>query len=71
MRYRIEPPGWRIAGGSEFLPAGTIVDTADPNCPAKELTPPINARALDQAAWQALLEAYGSEHKHLLGGGWQ
>ena len=71
MRYRIEPPGWRIAGGNKFLPAGTIVDTSDPDCPAKGLTPPINARALDQGAWEALLTAYGSEHRHLLGGGWQ
>ena len=36
MRYRIEPPGWPVAG--VLLPAGTIIDTSDPDCLAKDQT---------------------------------
>jgi hypothetical protein len=68
MRYRIEPPGWPVAGA--LLPAGTIVDTSDPDCLVKGLTPPLNSQALDEEAWRALLAAY-PDHRHLLGGGWQ
>jgi len=69
MRYRIQPPGWPIAGGNRFLTAGTIVDTDDPNCPARDLAIPINAQCLDEESWLEQLRLYG-DHKHLLGGGW-
>jgi len=65
MKYRVEPPGWRVAG--VLIPSGTIVE--DQNW-AKGLTIPINATPLDQEAWEAQLKAY-PDHKHLLGGGWQ
>jgi len=69
VKYRIEPPGWRVAG--VLLPAGTIINTDDADCIAKELTIPINATPLDQAAWDAQLAAYGEEYRHLLRGGWR
>jgi hypothetical protein len=65
MRYQITAD-WPKAG----LKAGEIIDTADPNCPAKGLTIPINARCLDAESWEAQLRAY-PDQKHLLGGGWQ
>jgi hypothetical protein len=69
MKFRITRD-WPIAGGRKFLPAGTIVDTSDPKCPAKGLTIPINATCLDEESWRTQLALYGEQHKHLLGGGW-
>ena len=67
MRFQLTAD-WNITG--VLLPAGTIIDTTDPNCPAKDLTIPINARCLDAESWQAQLAAY-PDAKHLLGGAWQ
>jgi hypothetical protein len=52
------------------LKAGAVVDTSEPDCPAKDLTIPLSARPLDEAAWQAQVAAY-PDHRYLLGGGWQ
>ena len=70
MKFRIEPPGWPLAGGNRFVPSGTVFDFAIPE--HKELAQgliPINATCLDQEAWEAQLAAY-PDHRHLLGGGW-
>ena len=66
MRYQIIAD-WAIAGG--LLKAGAIIDTADSNCPARDLTIPITARCLDQESWDAQVAAY-PDQKHLLGGAW-
>ena len=71
MKFRVEPPGWPLAGGARFVAAGTVFDFANPE--QKELAQgmiPLNAQPLDQEAWEEQLRLY-PDHKHLLGGGWQ
>jgi len=67
MRFQITAD-WALAG--VLLPAGTIIDTADPDCPAKGLTIPLTATPLDQESWEEQLRLY-PDHRHLLRGAWQ
>jgi len=71
MKFRVEPPGWPLAGGARFVPPGTIFDFAIPEQKAlAQGLIPINATPLDAEAHEAQLRAY-PEHRHLLGGGWE
>jgi hypothetical protein len=72
MRYQITGAGWRV--GQYLIPSGTVINTRATDrwsLFARGRTPPINSTPLDQEAWEAQLAAYGAEHRHLLGGGWQ
>ena len=59
MKYLLYGHGWPI--GSALIPLGTII-SMPPNDDWSRLaagrTPPINAQALDQEAWDALVAAY-------------
>lgn len=69
MKFQITGQGWPLQGGAALAPPGTIIDSASNDhfsLYARGLTPPINATALDNEAWQAQLAAY-PEHRHLLG----
>jgi hypothetical protein len=46
---------WPIAGGARLLPAGTILDSNDPDWPRP---PPLNARSLDDASALEMCMAY-------------
>jgi hypothetical protein len=79
MRYAIGAGGWPV--GQYLIPAGTLIDTSatddwsrlaasinsrgDPWDRVIGHTPPMNAVALDQAAWNAMASAYPG-YRHLL-----
>jgi hypothetical protein len=59
MRWQLAQYGWPINGGQHYVPAGTIIDERlmwdAHNIPLP--TPlPINARALDQGAYERMLQ---------------
>ena len=58
---------WPCAGGALLVPAGTVIDGNDPKWNGTSLpTPmPLNAKALDQDAYDALCVWY-QDHLYLL-----
>jgi hypothetical protein len=74
MKFQITGKGWALSGGTWIVPSGTIINSASDDVwsvRARGQTIPINAVPLDAQAWEAQLAAYGADHRHLLGGGWQ
>jgi hypothetical protein len=62
MLFRVEGPGWPV--GDRLIPSGAVIDlNADP-WRGRNLTPPLNATALDDECWQLMRKIYPS---HLLG----
>jgi hypothetical protein len=62
MRFQIHGHGWPCDGGRLYLAEGTVIDTADPGMAAilarNGAVPPPNAVPMDQAALDAMLQAY-------------
>ena len=72
MKFQLRED-WPILGGTWIVPANTVIDSASDNqwcIRARGLTPPLNSKALDTEAWEALLAAY-PDHVHLLGSAWR
>jgi len=70
MKFRITGAGWQL--GVALCPAGTIVDfdnKSDQWTRVAQGKVPFDAVALDQAGYEAQLQAF-PESKHLLGGAW-
>jgi hypothetical protein len=59
MRFGLSGP-WPVQGGAMLIPAGTILDRDDWKFNGVALTwpPPMNAVAMDQDAYDALLKHY-------------
>lgn len=58
MIFQLTHHGWPIEGGAKLIPVGTLLDHADWQWNGTPLPwpPPINAIALDQAAYDTLLQ---------------
>src|SRR5262249_34308674 len=68
MRYRISR-AWPLDHGRFLAPSGTVIDSnSDDEWSryARGLTPPWDAQALDDEAYQLMLRSY-PDHRHLLG----
>lgn len=68
MKFRVSGSGWPL--DQWLLPNGTVIDTDASDLWStivreRGLPPPIDATPLDQAAWQAQVDAYPG-HTHLL-----
>ena len=66
MRYQIGTGGWPI--GSWLIPVDTILDISKPNDwtrLAAGRVPPLNARPMDDEAYQLMLKSY-PVHRHLI-----
>jgi hypothetical protein len=63
MKFQLVGHGWPV--GARLIEEGTVIDTSSPEwawLPPEAI--PINAQALDQAAWDALLLHYsGLDHR--------
>jgi hypothetical protein len=67
MRYRISRP-WALDHGRLLAPSGTVIDgnsDDDWSLYARGLTPPWDAQALDDEAYQLMLRSYPA-HRHLV-----
>jgi hypothetical protein len=68
MRYRLSR-AWALDGGRQLAPSGTVIDSnSDDDWArlARTLTPPWDAQALDDEAYQLMLQSYPN-HRHLMG----
>ena len=68
MRYRLSR-AWPLDHGRQLAPSGTVIDSNsddDWSRLARRLTPPWDAQALDDEAYQLMLRSYPG-HRHLLG----
>jgi len=67
MRYRISR-AWALDHGRLLAPGGTVIDgnsDDDWSLYARGLTPPWDAQALDDEAYQLMLRSYPA-HRHLV-----
>jgi hypothetical protein len=67
MRYRISR-AWPLDHGRFLAPSGTVIDSnSDDEWSryARRLTPPWDAQALDDEAYQLMLQSYPN-HRHLI-----
>ena len=66
MKFQLVGHGWPI--GQYLIPAGTIIDTADPGDPWRwawqsclpDKPPPVNALPFDQETYNLLAQVYGA-----------
>ena len=68
MRYRISR-AWPLDHGRLLAPSGTVIDSSSDDewsRYARGLTPPWDAQALDDEAYQLMLRSY-PDHRHLVG----